>query len=54
VNIIRRTPKRRVASILSIFPCFYLREKEEGYFYYDSAKRDEVMKRSKKKYILTK
>ncbi|MBC7328970.1 hypothetical protein H5T88_01275 [bacterium] len=54
VNIIRRTPKRRVASILSIFPCFYIREKEEGYFYYDSAKRDEVMKRSKKKYILTK
>jgi hypothetical protein len=54
VNIIRRTPKRRVASVLSIFPCFYLREKEEGYFYYDSAKRDEVMKRSKKKYILTK
>lgn len=54
VNIIRRTPKRRVASILSIFPCFYFREKEEGVFYYDSAKRDEVMKRAKKKYLLSK
>lgn len=54
VNIIRRTSKRRVASILSIFPCFYFREKEEGVFYYDSAKRDEVMKRAKKKYLLSK
>lgn len=53
VNIIRRTPKRRVASILSIFPCFYFREKEEGVFYYDSQKRDEVMKRAKKKYLLS-
>ncbi len=53
VNVIRRTPKRRVASILSIFPCFYMRGKEEGIFYYDSAKRDEVMKRAKKKYLIT-
>jgi len=52
VNIIRRTPKRRVASVLSIFPCFYVRDKEEGVFYYDSAKRDEVMKRAKKKYLI--
>lgn len=53
VNIIRRTPKRRVASILSIFPCFYVRDKEEGVFYYDSAKKDEVMKRAKKKYLIS-
>ncbi len=52
VNIIRRTPKRRIASVLSIFPCFYFRDKDEGVFYYDSAKRDEVMKRAKKKYII--
>lgn len=53
VNVIRRTTKRRVASLLSIYPCFYSREADTGVFHYDPAKRDETMKRAKKKYIIT-
>lgn len=48
VNVIRRTRRRRVASVLSAFQAFYLRS---GLWHLDEKKRDAGIDRAKRKHI---
>ncbi len=48
VNVIRRTKRRRVASVLSAFQAFYLRG---GMWHLDEKKRDAGIDRAKRKHI---
>lgn len=48
VNVIRRTKRRRVASVLSAFQAFYLRG---GLWHLDEKKRDAGIDRAKRKHI---
>jgi len=48
VNVIRRTKRRRVASVLSAFQAFYLRG---GVWHLDEKKRDAGIDRAKRKHI---
>jgi len=48
VNVIRRTKRRRVASVLSAFQAFYLRS---GVWHLDEKKRDAGIDRAKRKHI---
>jgi len=49
VNVIRRTRRRRVASVLSAFQAFYLRG---GLWHLDEKKRDAGIDRAKRKHII--
>ncbi|MCS6950834.1 MAG: hypothetical protein RMM06_10765 [Armatimonadota bacterium] len=49
VNVIRRTKRRRVASVLSAFQAFYLRG---GLWHLDEKKRDAGIDRAKRKHIV--
>ncbi|MEJ5253624.1 MAG: hypothetical protein WHX60_17235, partial [Armatimonadota bacterium] len=48
VNVIRRTRRRRVASVLSAFQAFYLRNR---LWHLDEKKRDAGIDRTKRKHI---
>lgn len=48
VNVLRRTTRRRVASILSAFPAFYVKG---GSWHFDEKKRDTPIEKAKRKYV---
>ncbi len=48
VNVLRRTTRRRVASILSAFPAFYVKG---GLWHFDEKKRDTPIEKAKRKYV---
>ena len=52
VNLVRRTPRRVVASNLSSYHCFYERPARSGIWLYDERKLTQGRKKAKKKYII--
>ncbi|KPJ64689.1 hypothetical protein AMK68_00920 [candidate division KD3-62 bacterium DG_56] len=51
VNLVRRTPRRVVASDLSAYHCFYPRPPQSGNWVYDERKVSQGRKKTKKKHI---
>ena len=54
VNLVRRVPKRIVASVLSSFACFFTRPSNSDNWVVDPKRVDEDRKKAKKKWILKK
>lgn len=52
VNVIRRTARRDIASILSSYHCFYQRKKKPELWHYDDRKVDQGRMKQKKKFVL--
>jgi DNA-directed RNA polymerase delta subunit len=51
VNVVRRTPRRVLASDLSAYHCFYLRPAKSGNWVFDERRMDQGRKKDKKKYL---
>jgi DNA-directed RNA polymerase delta subunit len=51
VNLVRRTPRRVVASDLSAYHCFYPRPPQSGNWLYDERKLSQGRKKTKRKHI---
>ncbi len=52
VNVIRRTARRDIASILSSYHCFYQRKKKPELWHYDNRKVSQGRMKQKKKFVL--
>jgi len=50
-NVVRRTPRRVLASLLSSYHCFH-QKKEGGAWYFDERKISQGVKKAKRKYVL--
>lgn len=50
-NVVRRTPRRVLASLLSSYHCFH-QKKEGGTWYFDERKISQGVKKAKRKYVL--
>jgi hypothetical protein len=53
VNVIRRTSKRLLSSVLSAYHCYYFKQRGPNQFLwrYDAAKTDQGFKRNKRKFV---
>ncbi|HEX8834145.1 MAG TPA: hypothetical protein VF719_08085, partial [Abditibacteriaceae bacterium] len=53
VNVVRRTSKRLVASVLSAYHCFYPKQRgpQQILWRFDAARLDQGFKRNKRKYV---
>lgn len=51
VNIVRRTRRRIVASVLSLYHCFHQRGKDVGVWQYDPRKAEQGRRKAKRKFI---
>ena len=52
LNVVRRTRRRMLASILSAYHCFHSKKRKEEFWLYDPRKVSQGMKKVKRKYLL--
>ena len=52
MNVVRRTARREIASVLSSYHCFYQRKKKPELWHYDERKVDQGRMKQKRKFIL--
>ncbi len=51
VNVVRRTRRRLVASVLSLYHCFYQRGKSKDQWQYDARKAEQGRRKAKRKFM---